>query len=275
MYINAPIPMWKIIKKLLNILSELKNIHVRGDLNDPRVLVFCQPVLNTQTNVFSSAEALMRMKLKECGMVYPDQFIPLAEKYDYIHTLSKIILNKTCRQIRTFEQQGYKIDRISVNFSIPELRDKNFCYDILEIIKDSGIPFDKIAIELTESRNEQDFELVKGIMNHLQGLGMKFYLDDFGTGYSNFERITGLPIDIIKFDRSLTILARKDQESRFLVGSFSNIFKQSNYQILFEGVEDDIDENQCIEMNALYLQGYKYSRPIPIENLINFLEKAS
>ena len=111
------------------------------------------------------------------------------------------------------------------------------------------------------------------MMTALQGLGVKFYLDDFGTGYSNFERIVGLPIDIIKFDRSLTILAGKDDESKFLVGSFSDIFKQSNYQILFEGVEDEQDEMYCKEMNALYLQGFKYSKPIPIEQLPEFLTK--
>lgn len=255
------------------ILSELRDIHLRADLDDNRVKVFCQPVLNTETNTFSSAEALMRMKLKECGMVFPDQFIPLAEKHAYIHTLSKIILNKTCKQIKEFELQGYQIDRVSVNFSILELRDKNFCSDIIQIINDNDIEFGKIAIELTESRNEQDFEMVKNIMMQLQELGIKFYLDDFGTGYSNFERITSLPIDIIKFDRSLTILAEKSEESRFLVESFSDIFKKSNYQILFEGVEDDRNENHCKEMNASYLQGYKYSKPIPMEQLTNFLNK--
>lgn len=256
------------------ILSELRDIHLRQDLDDERVKVYCQPVLNTATNTFSSAEALMRMELPECGMVFPDQFIPLAEKHEYIHTLSKIILNKTCRQIKAFEGEGYAIERVSINFSILELRNKNFCGDVTGIIKKNGVDFEKVAIELTESRNEKDFENVKNIMTNLQGLGVKFYLDDFGTGYSNFERIIGLPIDIIKFDRSLTILAGKDEESKFLVGSFSDIFKKSNYQILFEGVENEKDESQCKEMNALYLQGYKYSKPIPMEQLTDFLKKA-
>lgn len=257
------------------ILEELQDICARKDLDDERVLVFCQPVLNTATNTFTSAEALMRIKLPECGMVFPDQFIPLAEKHEYIHMLSKIILHKTCRQLKQLEQEGYQIERISVNFSILELRDKNFCEDVIGIIQSNAVDCGKIAIELTESRNEKDFENVKSIMTNLQSLGVKFYLDDFGTGYSNFERIIGLPIDIIKFDRSLTILAGKDESSRYMVGSFSDIFKRSNYQILFEGVEDEKDEVQCKEMNALYLQGYKYSKPIPIEELKNFLKKAS
>lgn len=255
------------------ILNQLQDIFNQKNLDDERIKVYCQPVWNTRTHSYTSAEALMRMELPECGMVYPDQFIPLAEKYEYIHVLSMIILNKTCQHIRKMEDMGYEIDRISINFSILELRNKNFCEDIVRIIQQNRIPYDKIAVELTESRNEDDFENVKSIMARLHHLGIKFYLDDFGTGYSNFVRIIGLPIDIIKFDRSLTSLASKNKASRFLVGSFSEIFIQSNYQVLFEGVEDDKEEQQCIEMKALYLQGYKYSKPVPMDDLTRFLGK--
>lgn len=154
-----------------------------------------------------------------------------------------------------------------------ELRGTNFCDDVIKVINATGIDSDKIAIELTESKNEQDYELVKNVMAKLHNFGIKFYLDDFGTGYSNFERIIGLPIDIVKFDRSLTIMAGKDEQSRYMVGRFSDIFDNSHYQVLFEGVEDEADETRCKDMNALYLQGYKYSKPIPIENLCEFLEK--
>ena len=155
----------------------------------------------------------MRLELPETGMVYPDQFIPMAERHDYIHTLSKIILNKTCRQIKRLEQEGYQIDRVSVNFSILEFRRKEFCKDVMDIIRQNEIPYEKVAIELTESWNETEFDNIKNTITSLQKLGIKFYLDDFGTGYSNFERIIGLPIDVIKFDRSLTILAGKNAES--------------------------------------------------------------
>jgi len=255
------------------IVSELKDISNICDLEDARVKVYCQPVLNTQTNTFTSAEALMRLELPKCGMVFPDTFIPLAEKYGYIHSLSKIILNKTCKAIKELTDAGYVLDRVSVNFSIIELRNEQFSEDVTKIILDNKISYDKIAVELTESRNQKDFEMVKKIMANLHKLGVKFYLDDFGTGYSNFERIIGLPIDIIKFDRSLTIMAGRDEQSRFLVGSFSDIFKKSNYQILFEGVENEKDERICKEMNAMYLQGYKYSKPIPIERLNEYLMK--
>ena len=260
--------------KLNYIYLNLKDIYQKDDLEDPRVKVYCQPVLNTKTNQFTTAEALMRLELPEIGLVYPDQFIGVAEKNDFIHVLSKIILNKTCRMIKELETEGYLIERVSINFSVQELHMGSFCDDLLQIIEKHGVAFEKIAIELTETRNEKDFFMMKDVIERLQAMNIKFYLDDFGTGYSNFERIIGLPIDIIKFDRSLTILASKDDESKFMVGSFSEIFKKADYQILFEGVEDEHDEMQCIDMNAQYLQGYKYSKPIPIEQLRNFLTKA-
>lgn len=280
-YIEARMPMNTVKKvegdflgdflKYKFIRMNLEDIDRKGNLNDCRVKVFCQPVLNIKTGTFTTAEALMRLDIPEVGVVYPDQFIGVAEKENYIHTLSKIILNKTCQNIKEMEESGYEIERVSVNFSVQELHIDCFCDDVIDIIKSNGVAFDKIAIELTETKNEKDFLIMKKVIERLQSLGIKFYLDDFGTGYSNFERLIGLPIDIIKFDRSLTILASKNDESQFMVGSFSEIFKKADYQILFEGVEDERDEKQCISMNAQYLQGYKYSKPIPIEQLKDFL----
>lgn len=249
----------------------LHDIFEQNNLDDERVKVYCQPVLNCLLNRFTTAEALMRMEIPNIGMLFPDEFIPIAEKNDYIHTLSKIILNKTCRSIVDLQKKGYDIERVSVNFSMVELRDENFCDDILSIINNTGVEPSKIAIELTESRNEHDRELVIRVMDRLQKCGIKFYLDDFGTGYSNFEKIMGLPIDIVKFDRSLTIMSGKDEQSKFMVDRFADIFANSGYQILFEGVEDEQDEKRCTAMKAEYLQGYKYSKPIPIEELEGFL----
>ncbi len=255
------------------LFQQLQEIYWKGDLDDPRVKVYCQPVLNTEKNTFTTAEALMRLELPERGIVYPDQFISLLERFNFIHQFSKIMLHKTCKAINELDALGYHIERVSINCSIQELKLESFSDDIRQIIEANGVDPSRIAIELTESKSENDFINMKRVMKELQEQGIKFYLDDFGTGYSNFERIIGLPVDIIKFDRSLTLLAGKSDQSKFMVGSFSEIFKKADYQILFEGVEDEKDELQCKEMNALYLQGYRYSKPIPIEQLKNFLEK--
>lgn len=257
------------------ILSQLEDIVKRKDLNDPRVEVYCQPVFNIQKGIYDTAEALMRLKLPELGMVFPDVFIPIAERNNCVHMLTKIILNKTCRQINTMIKRGYNVRRISVNFSIFDVRDNDFCSTVQRIIRENEIEHNKIAIEITESQNESDFEIIKERINELKGSGIKFYLDDFGTGYSNFERIMELPFDIIKFDRSLVIASSNDQKMKEMVSHLAKMFSDMNYAILYEGIEDEDDEARCKEMSAKYLQGYKYSRPIPIKELTEYFTKIS
>ena len=253
------------------IVRELADINYNEDLNDPRVLVYCQPVLNVKTGKYDTAEVLMRLDLKETGIIYPDQFIHVAEEHGYIHTLTKVILHKTCEAIRKFNEEGFDIKRISVNISALELKDDDFCDSILKIIRNSDVPADRIAIELTESQNEGDFILMKQKISELKQEGISFYLDDFGTGYSNVERIIELPFDIIKFDRSLVLASGSEDRYRKMVADLASMFCNMNYSVLYEGVEKDSDETMCKDMSATYLQGYKYSRPVPIEDLKRFL----
>ena len=256
------------------ILSELADIYRRRDLRDSRVLAYCQPVFNIKTKQYDTAEALMRLKLPEVGLVYPDQFIPLAEEYGYIHVLTQIILQKTCDEIRYLMKEGYEVKRISINVSVLELKDEGFTGDVTRIIRDSNIPDEKVAIEITESQSEDDFNIMKKKIDEIKEMGIKLYLDDFGTGYSNMERIMDLPFDIIKFDRSLVIASDANERSAKMVGNLANMFTELDYSVLYEGVEDEDDEKRCINMSASYLQGYKYSKPIPIIELKNFFSKS-
>lgn len=255
------------------ILSELADINAKKDMFDRRVLVYCQPVYNIMTGKYDTAEALMRLKLDDVGMVFPDQFIPIAESTGYILTMSMIILSKTCAAIKQLLDDGYNVKRISVNFSVLDLRDRRFSDRVTKIIKQSGIPFDKIAVEITESQNEKDFNLMKEKIDELKNNGIKFYLDDFGTGYSSFERIMELPFDIIKFDRSLVLACGEDEKSETMVNHLANMFNDMNYSVLYEGIETEQDEERCVKMCAKYLQGFRYSKPIPIEELKNYFEK--
>ena len=260
-------------RKYEAILNELADIAAKKDPDDPRVLVYCQPVLNIRTGRYDTAEALMRLQPEGEGIVYPDRFISLAEDNGYIHVLTQIILHKVCKAIRNLTEEGYGIDRISVNVSAMELRDQFFCTDVRNIIEESGIPGSRIAIELTESRNEQDFLLMKEKIGELKEKGITFYLDDFGTGYSNMERILELPFDIIKFDRSMVVAGAQNKRSEQVLGSLADLFSKLDYAVLFEGVETDRDEKMCRDLYASYLQGYKYSKPVPVGKLKEFLDQ--
>ena len=145
--------------------------------------------------------------------------------------------------------------------------------NVSEILKENNISGDKVAIELTESQNEEDYMYMKERIESLHQEGIKFYLDDFGTGYSNMERILELPFDVIKFDRSMVIASGQDERSGRIVENLAKLFNDFNYFVLYEGIEDSVDETRCVSMSASYLQGYKYSKPVPINELESFFTR--
>lgn len=263
----------KRLRIMRTVKEHLEDIDRKADVNDERVLAYCQPVKNVITGKYDTAEALMRLQIPEYGIVAPYLFIPIAEDYGHIHMLTKIMLNKVCKELGQLMPEGYSINRVSVNFAVSEIRDNNFCSDIINIVESNGIDPSLIGVEITESQNENDFNLVKEKISTLKEKGMTIYLDDFGTGYSNLDRILQLGLDVIKYDRSMLLAAEEDEKASFMIQHFAEAFKQFEYKLLFEGVETEAHEELCIGCGAEYLQGFKYSKPVPIEELKNYLEK--
>lgn len=254
------------------IIFHLKDIATQKNLNDERVLVYCQPVYNIEEGVYDTAEALIRLKIDD-KIIFPNDFIYIAEKYNVVTSLTFIMLHKVCNFIKEKEAEGYNIKRISINFSVMDFRKEYLCRKIIEIINRSGIDFYKIAIEVTETQNENDFTIMKDKINELRMKGIKFYLDDFGTGYSNYERLMEFPFDIIKFDRSLVIASKENYKSAIMTTDIAKMFKNLKYYVLYEGIENEEDIKRCSQMGATYLQGYYYSKPIPIEDMTKFFQK--
>lgn len=260
--------------KMSLIKDVLFDIYVTNNLDDPRVKVYCQPILDVQTNQYKNAEILMRIKSNDIVFT-PDVFIPIAESNGYIHILSKIILNKTCKYINELIEEGYSFDRMSINFSTIDFKERDFYQEVLDIIELNNTPADKIAIEITESKDENEYRTINRAIKKLKDKGIVFYLDDFGTGYSNFQRTFTLPVDIIKFDKSLTSLACKNPETYGMVKRFSYMLSTFGYKILFEGIETPEEEMRCKEMTVSYLQGYNYSEPVEVDNIKNYFSKTN
>ena len=242
--------------------AQLKDIAENGSLDDKRVLVYCQPVRNVNAGNYDTAEALMRLKLKDTGMVYPNRFIPLAEKNGYIHKLSMIILNKTCRAIREFQDEGYQLSRVSVNFSISELSSKNFMEEFRQIVERNGVDFHTIAVELTESRNDTEYELVLDRVMQFKSLGVCTYLDDFGTGYSNFEYMKDKMFGILKIDRAFITDIHLTDNNRILVSFIIKMAHEMGVKICVEGVETKDELMAVTKLEADYIQGYYYGKPV-------------
>lgn len=256
------------------LIGQFKDIFSLNDLSDPRIEIFYQPILNNSEQKFLSAEALSRLNIKELGgLIFPDNFISILEEKNYIHKFSCIVLNKVCLFIKQLEAQNIEFEGISVNFSLKEFMEDNFEEDIINIVNKNGIDPASMHIEVTESIEAENMELVKSKINNLKNLGFKFYLDDFGTGYSNLSEILSLPFDIIKIDRSLVSKALEDSNTKDILSGISTLLLHKNFSVLFEGIEDLACESLVKELKIPFSQGYKYSKPIRAINAINFIGK--
>ncbi len=249
--------------------KNLLDIYSKRDLDDPRVICYVQPIYDVNTNTFRTGEALMRLCIDD-KLIFPDQFIPIAEKNGYIHTLTCIILNKVCKKIYSLNSK-YSFDAISINCSTIEFMDPNLHDELLGIMYDNHVPCSKIRLELTESASVSNYETVRHNMDVLSKAGIKFYLDDFGTGYSNLSRIMSLPFHTVKFDKSLLYKSIENEHIDHLFGSMAETFKNSGLLLLVEGVEDDSQSDYVIGYKFDYIQGYKYARPQDIEKFADFL----
>lgn len=242
-----------------NVLSDIAE---KCDMEDGRVRVFCQPIFSAGDKRVKTAESLMRLYVPNYGFLFPQTFIPIAEDKNYIHVLSMIIFSKVCKYI----SENNDIDMITVNFSVQELVQKNFVNDVINAVDRYGVQPDRIGIEITESRMESNFRSLLDVTNDLSRRGFCILLDDFGTGYSNLSKVFALPVSVIKFDRSLLLATERDTGNAFMQ-EITGFFKRSGKKVLCEGVETEEDEEYCCTIGMDYLQGYLYSRPVPIENL--------
>ena len=163
--------------------------------------------------------------------------------------------------------------KISVNVSYIQVMKSPILTEILTSLKEYGLKPEDVIVELTESGFLESNYRCMDLWNRLRKHGVMLALDDFGTGYSNFDRILSLKLDVVKFDRSLLLMADQDANSRFMLDYFSTAFERLGYKVLYEGVETDAQEELCIISHADYLQGYKFSKPIPIEELPRFLTR--
>ena len=254
-----------------NIMQEVVDIRNNMDLDDERVVCYTQPIYSVGDGRFKTAEALMRLKL-DGKIIYPDKFIPVAERENCIHSLTLIILNKVCKKIKEFDGK-YDFDAITINCSPYELSDRSMHKDILKIIEDNDIPKNKIRLELTESAMFDNYDNVRYNMDELNKRGVLFYLDDFGSGYSNLERISSCDFYTIKFDKSILYKAMENKNSEAMMTVLIDVIKNQGAKALIEGVEDDIQNDYCIKKGFEYIQGYKYAKPVPIEKLPEYFDK--
>ncbi len=232
--------------------------------------VFFQPIVSIEKNRFVYAEALSRLIGTELGDISPAEFIPIAENNGLIERLGRVNFEKVCEFI---SRNRDVVKAVSVNFSVYQMVNPDTKDFVFSTIEKYGIKPENIIMEITESILIDDFELVRSRMEEFVKAGIIFYLDDFGTGFSNFANVIRLPFYTIKIDRSFVLMMEKDEEMLKLVKNLISTFKDSNLKILVEGVENQKQDDLVKEAGVDYIQGFLYSRPLPMDTYLRLLRQ--
>ncbi len=258
------------IKEYGNVLNEITQALV-----DDRIEVFYQPIYSFEKNAFVSAEALARLRDSRGGIMMPDRFIPVAEESGTIEQIGERVLEKTCVALKDGILSSMGIDYIEVNLSVAQCENHEFSNIYSDIMERHGLDFDKINLEVTESSVLHRRAVFIENMTALRESGCTFSLDDFGSGESNLNYIVDMPIDIVKFDRSMVMKYFTSPKARIVMSTSVKMVKELGYKIVAEGIET---YDQLISMKELgvdYIQGFYFSRPLPYNEFVRFIYQNS
>lgn len=241
---------------------------LRRGLADNEINVVYQPILRAGEGSLDSVEALVRWTSKELGPISPATFIPIAEETGLIADIGQLVMRKACLDLANLP--GVKLN---LNISPVQLRDPMFAENMKAIADEFDVQPMRIEFELTEGIIVNHPELARKTLSLLKDAGFGLALDDFGTGFSSIGYLRRFPFDRMKIDRSFIADIGKNSKANSLLQSLITLGDALDMQVIAEGIETEEQGELITLLGCEFLQGYFYSRPIPIEEFEGFLNR--
>jgi len=229
-----------------------------------------QPVLHIKTQTLSAAEALLRWRNPQFGLVMPMDFVPLLEESGLIIPVGFWIIETACNQLKKWSNEGIPLDSISVNIAPQQLLHDGFVETLSSIIEKSKIVPSSLVIEITESTFMKQPEKAINTLVETRKLGVKIAIDDFGTGYSSLSYLQRLPLDILKIDRSFVNNAGTEIGAA-ICEILVRLANRLNLKVIAEGIETE--QQYDILSGADWIQGYLISRPLSASDFLRTLNE--
>ena len=262
---------YRYMPQLEDILKRELEIHtaLTQAIDNDEIIVYYQPQVNASTGKTVGVETLLRWQSKTLGMVQPNTFIPIAEKYGYIKKFDLYALKKAIADYKMMS--GINPDMlVSVNVSTIELLNDEYFETVKALLDDSGFPKQNLVIELTEGRTVKDIDNLIIYTKKLRELGVQIALDDFGTGFNSIASMMDMKLDELKIDRSF--IKDYPNHSGSLTKSVIRMADALGLRVVTEGVETEIQKDFLLKNGCTIMQGYLYSKPIPIDQLLTYLK---
>ncbi len=251
-------------------------IAFKDSLHKGEFKVFFQPIWRLSDGRIMEVEALLRWQHPEWGMVMPDEFIPVAEESGFIHELSLFVLNEAVTQIKAWDAcKEWELNKVSVavNLSPVQFRQlDDWIAQLHAILSDYAIEPHRIKLEITETALMGDTLKLMETLTHAQASGIGISLDDFGTGFSSLSRISGMPLNFIKIDRSFVNKIGQQGQCN-VIEAIISMSHSMNCQVIAEGIETKAQLEYLKQLGCNLGQGFLCSRPIPAEDLSMLLQQ--
>lgn len=243
--------------------------NMQAAITERQFMMYLQPKYSIAQNRIVGAEALVRWKHPERGMIYPDQFIPIIEENGFIQKVDYYVWAEACCFIRRCERSGIVPCPISVNVSRVHLRD-NECVEVLsDMIKSTGIPKRLLELEITETADDQQ---ISRKAFELKEEGFTLLMDDFGSGYSSLNILLETPFDVVKLDRKFIENMMLSDKGRMILEQVVHMADRLELGLLAEGVETKEQVSLLESIGCDHVQGYYYAKPMPEDEFFELLK---
>lgn len=235
-------------------------------------VTYWQPKYSVATGKLAGSEVLVRM-FNEKGLVPPDLFIPVLEVTHMISQLDLFVFEQTCRQFRYWLDIGFPVVPASTNFSCNTMEEPNFVDELDDIRQRYNVPFSLLEVEITERVGASDREYFRKVAVELKNRGFQIAIDDFGIQHANLRLLMDVDSDVIKLDRCLIQHLQDSPKVCQVLEAFFNLCRTMGVHTVIEGVETQEELAILRKMNCDYIQGYVFSKPIPLSDFEKLVQR--
>lgn len=261
----------------MNALSHLRletENRLREALSNQELFLQYQPKYTAQEETIAGFEALLRWQDREQGLIPPDHFIPIAEELGLINDIGNWVLKEAAQKCQHWNQLSGKRLPVSVNVSVKQLEGNFLIHGVREALHSSGLEPNLLEIEVTETSFMTEMDQAITNINALKNMGVSISMDDFGTGYSNLGKLTQMPLDILKIDRSFLAQVPGDSKSEVLISTIILMAHSMGLKVVAEGVETKDQLRFIKQQKCDQIQGFYLSKPVNQEEVEHLIKKS-
>jgi diguanylate cyclase (GGDEF)-like protein/PAS domain S-box-containing protein len=246
---------------------------LRHAIERDELALYYQPKVNLATGAICGVEALIRWRHPLRGLLYPSQFMSVAEESGLIVPIGRWVLGEGCRQAKAWQDAGLPPMQIAINVSAVELRNKDFVEGVRTVLQETGLEPRYLELELTETYLMQDAKSTATVLETLKDMGVRLALDDFGTGYSSLSYMRRFPIDTLKIDQSFVRNLATDADDASIVSAVINMGSSLHMRVVAEGIETREQLAMLREQHCPEGQGYYFSHPVIADRIAPLLKR--